>query len=495
MKKKQQEKSVEQMANNKVEKKKEKINTFSLSYILRFVYIGILEIFGQNKKRREKEGLITVVDEQNKPLGDYIYAGNDKKEEKKDKKDTLDSSRLKTFNYTIRLNNKKKYTNTIEALSKEDVESFYKEEGYEVLKVKEVKGINFNVDIGGTKLSANDLSFMLTQLSTYLKAGIPLIDSVKILAKQADKKYKRRIFDKLTYTLLMGEEFSEALNEQDKVFPAMLVNMVKTAEMTGDLPATLDDMADYYTSIHQTKKDMKAALTYPAVILVMAVAVTAFMLIYLVPQFVSMYEEQNATLPWITVAIMSASSFMKNNWIIIACVLAGLLILYLILYKHIIAFRKVMQKINMRAPIFGRIIIYNEVATFTKTFASLLDHGVRINESMGILLKITNNEVYKELIRKTIDNISKGVTVSEAYKGSWAFPVVAYEMIVTGENTGQLGAMMGKVADHFTYLHKNLISQMKSLVEPIMIIILAVIVGTIILSIIIPMFSIYEQIS
>ena len=472
--------------------KQKKINTFSLGYIFRFVYIGFLELFGLNKKRREKEGLLTV-DKENKPLGDYVYTGSGEAKAKKITPKTIDHSKFKTFNYTILLNNGKKYSNTLEALSKDDVYSFYKEEGYEVLKVAEVKGVNFNADLGGTKLSPSDLSFMLTQMSTYLKAGISLIDSVRILAKQANKKYQRRIFDKLTYSLLMGQDFSEALNEQDKSFPAMLVNMVKTAEMTGDLPATLDDMAEYYTSISQTRKDMKSALTYPAIILVIAVAVTAFMLMYLVPQFASMYAEQNASLPWITVTILSISSFLQKNWMIIAGVLVLILILYIILYKNVLSFRVVMQKISIHMPIFGKIIIYNEVATFTKTFASLLDHGVRINESMGILLKVTNNEIYKELIAKTIENISKGVAVSEAFKGQWAFPVVAYEMIVTGENTGQLGAMMGKVADHFTYLHKNLISQMKSLIEPIMIVFLAIIVGAIILSIIVPMFGIYQN--
>lgn len=483
-----------QEMSNEIKEQQQQINTFSPLYILKFVYIGFLEIFGLNTKRREKEGLITI-DKQNKPLRDYIYDDTNEKENKPKKAKVLDPSRLKTFNYTIRLNNGKKYTNTLDALSEDDVRSFYEDEGYEVLKVKEVKGINLNGDIGGTKLNTSELSFMLTQLSTYLKAGIPLIDSVKILSKQADKKYKRRIFDKLAYSLLMGQEFSEALNEQDKVFPPMLINMVKTAEMTGDLPATLDDMADYYTSISQTKKDMKSALMYPIIILIIAVAVTAFMLIYLVPQFVTMYSEQNAELPWITLTIMAISSFMKNNWLIIAGILIGILLIHLLLYKNIMAYRKGTQQINMRFPIFGKIIIYNEVTTFTKTFASLLDHGVRINESMGILMKITNNEIYKELIQKTIDNISKGITVSAAFKGQWAFPVVAYEMIVTGENTGQLGAMMGKVANHFSYLHKNLISQMKSLIEPIMIVFLATIVGTIILSIIIPMFSIYQQIS
>ena len=148
----------------------------------------------------------------------------------------------------------------------------------------------------------------------------------------------------------------------------------------------------------------------------------------------------------------------------------------------------------MKLPVIGNIIIYNEVATFTKTFASLLNHGVFITDSMEVLSKITNNEVYKRIINKTINNLGKGESISASFKGEWAFPVIAYEMLVTGENTGQLGIMMEKVADHFQNLHKNLVTQLKSLIEPIMIIILAIIVGVILISIIYPMFDIYGKI-
>ena len=135
-----------------------------------------------------------------------------------------------------------------------------------------------------------------------------------------------------------------------------------------------------------------------------------------------------------------------------------------------------------------------EIANFTKTFASLLNHGVFITDSMEILSKITNNEVYKRIISKCLENLGKGDSVSSAFKGEWAIPVVAYEMIVTGESTGQLGNMMEKVAGHFQMLHKNVIDQMKSLVEPLLICFLAVVVGIILISIIQPMFSIYSQV-
>ena len=171
-----------------------------------------------------------------------------------------------------------------------------------------------------------------------------------------------------------------------------------------------------------------------------------------------------------------------------------MLIHYIYLYKNVYDFRKGVQVVLMHLPVVKNIIIYNEVANFTKTFASLINHGVFITDSMEILGTITTNEVYKGIIGKTLENLSRGEPVSAAFRGQWAFPIVAYEMIVTGENTGQLGQMMERVARHFQVMHKNVVDSMKSLVEPLMIVLLAGIVGVILLSIVTPMFSMYQQI-
>ena len=153
-----------------------------------------------------------------------------------------------------------------------------------------------------------------------------------------------------------------------------------------------------------------------------------------------------------------------------------------------------MQTFYMKLPVVGNVIIYNEVTVFTKTFAQLLNHSVHITDSMAILSKISNNEIYKEIIANTMNTLSKGGKISESFRGHWAFPVVAYEMLVTGESTGQLGSMMEKVSEHFNNLHKNAVNQIKSLIEPMTIILLAVAVGFILLSIFIPMFSLYNAV-
>jgi len=397
-----------------------------------------------------------------------------------------------SYRYTIINGIGKKEIGTFDAETENDVRNFLLSLNYQVLEVKPRSKLD--VDIGGGKFNASDLSFSLTQLSTYLKAGIPLADSVKILAKQSKKPTIRKSFYELVYQLLKGESLSEAMDMQSKTYPKLLINMVKTAEMTGDLPSILDDMAEYYTSIDQTRKQMKSAMTYPVVVLTIAFGVLIFMLTYLVPQFNSLFESNGATLPPLTLAVMAISEFIQNNWI---ALLVGAIVLVIVIYElytRVQVVREKMQVMLMHFPVFKDIIIYNEIANFTKTFASLLNHGVFITDSMEILSKITNNEIYKKIIHKTLENLGKGDSISSAFKGQWAVPVVAYEMIVTGETTGQLGQMMEKVATHFQTLHKNVIDQMKSLVEPLLICFLAVVVGVILLSIIQPMFSIYSQV-
>ena len=154
-----------------------------------------------------------------------------------------------------------------------------------------------------------------------------------------------------------------------------------------------------------------------------------------------------------------------------------------------------MQTIYMKIPVIGNIIIYSEVSMFTRTFSSLINHNVNITQSMEVLSKISNNEIYKEIIERTVRTLEKGGKISESFRGNWAFPIVAYEMLVTGESTGQLGLMMEKVAEHYDNLHQTSIAAIKSLIEPITIIILAFGVGFILLSMFIPMFGAYNTVS
>ena len=400
---------------------------------------------------------------------------------------------MKRYSYEIKNGVGKKEKGNFDAESEDDVRSFLLSCEYEVLSIKERSSSDIDIKLF-EKLKAGDLSFSLTQLATYIRAGIPLVDSMRILAKQATKPFIKKSYSQLVYELLKGENLSDAMLSQGTFYPQLLINMVKTSEMTGDLPSILDDMAEYYTSMDQTRKEMKSALTYPAVVLTIAFAVLIFMLTYLVPQFSSMFEGQGAELPAITRTILAISDFIKTKWWILLIVIVGSIVAFTQCFKRILPFRVGVQTFLMHLPVIKDIIIYNEISNFTKTFASLINHGVFITDSMEILSKITNNEIYKGIINKCLVNLSKGDTVSSAFRGEWAVPVVAYEMIVTGETTGQLGQMMDKVATHFQHLHKSVIDSMKSLLEPFLICFLAVVVGVILISIVEPMFAIYNTV-
>ena len=223
----------------------------------------------------------------------------------------------------------------------------------------------------------------------------------------------------------------------------------------------------------------------------MAIVVIVFVLLWVVPSFIDMFAEAEASLPVITQITIAASDFLTNNYLIILLVLLAVVVSFTMAYKNVKSFRRNVQIVLMKTPVIGNIIIYNEVTMFTKTFAQLLTHSVHITDSMVILSKISNNEIFKEIIANTMNILSKGGKISESFRGHWAFPVVAYEMLVTGESTGQLSTMMEKVANHYNNLHKTAVTQVKSLIEPITICFLAVAVGFILLSIILPMFELY----
>ena len=239
---------------------------------------------------------------------------------------------------------------------------------------------------------------------------------------------------------------------------------------------------------------MVSALTYPAMVLIFSIAVVIFILVYLIPQFVNIYKTAGVTLNPITTFIIAASDFLQANLLYMAIVIAIFIIVLVVLYKQIKAFRYFMQTIFMKIPIFGKIIIYKEMMIFTKTFASLLKNNVFITESMDILGKVTSNEIYREIMINTINYIGRGEKISASFKDHWAIPEVAYYMMVTGESTGELAEMMGKVSDYYAEQHKMIVDSMKSLIEPMLIIFLAVVVGGIIIAVIVPMFSLYSEI-
>lgn len=400
-----------------------------------------------------------------------------------------------TFKYKTKDKNGKIKIGSFDAYNIEQAKNYLVNEGNNVISIQPVKKSSLDLNLSiFAPIKIGELSFALTQISTYLKAGMSLVDAFRILAKQSTKPNIKKIYDMVVYDLLSGESLSTAFEHQPNVFPKLLTNMVRSAELTGDLPAILDDMANYYTSIDKTKKELKSAMTYPTIVLIMAVAVIVFVLRYIVPQYVEMFSSWSDNLPKITLMTISFSNFLQEYLLQIIIIIIMILLLYLYWFKNVKSFRYLIQSIYLKIPVVKNIIMYSEVSMFAKTFASLLNHGVFITDSMDVLIKVSDNEIYKKIIEKTVKNLNRGGKISEAFKDNPHIPVVAYEMIVTGESTGQLGTMMEKVADYYQNLYRNSINQIKTLLEPILIVFLTFTVGIIIISIIVPMFEMYKVI-
>lgn len=499
-------------------------------FIYNLISSSIYKSYTNRKRKKEKEEVIKSVNLEMTSIDEKIKKNNElkeremvkkteiKKESKTNKK--LNDKKLKERDLLISEINKQdsvrtEYPNTYKynakdssgrdvigylvAYTKQEVFNFLESEGYTVYKLETNKMIELlygQKSFSKKKMKTKDLIFWLTQLSTYLKSGIPLTESMRILGMQMGKKdqFKKRLFDAVVYQLIMGESFSEALNKQGNAFPSLLINMIKAAEATGELEATLDDMSNYYNEIETTRKQMISAMIYPSAVLIFSLVIVAFILIWVVPQFTGIYDSAGVELTGLTIFVIAASDFLKANimYIIIGLCVVALIIYYL--YKNIKAFRYNMQKFMMHMPLFGNIIIYNEMTIFTKTFSSLLKNNVFITDSIEILTKITNNEIYKEVMYNTINNIAVGEKISTSFKDNWAIPDVAYYMIVTGESTGELADMMSRVSTYYQEEHKNIINSLKSLIEPFMIVFLAVVVGGVVLAVIIPMFSLYGKI-
>ena len=412
--------------------------------------------------------------------------------------DAVKSATKQTYRYLVRGKDGKLIKGYFPAFSKMDVYSYLTDEGYIVYEIATNWSINFlhaDATAFKQKMKIKDLVFWLAQLSTYIRAGIALTEAVKILAKQDKRKKYKPVYESLIYELTMGESFSESLRKQGNVFPALLVNMIKSSELIGNIEDTLDEMADYYQEVEDTKRAVISAMAYPCVVLLFAIGIVIFMLTSIVPRFVGIYESMNAELNVVTVITLKISAFLRTQYVPLIIGIIGFIVLYAVLYIKVKAFRTFMQTIFMKLPVVGDILIYKEMSLFARTFATLQKNNVLLTDSIDILAKITNNEIYKSIMNHTINNLIKGEKMSESFKDNWAIPDVAYYMILTGESTGELANMLEKIGDYYQKLEKNSVNMIKTFIEPVLIVFLAVVVGFILIAVVVPMFGIYSTIS
>lgn len=386
---------------------------------------------------------------------------------------------------------------TIESDSRQEALLELREKGIIPRQLTETKAtlLNRNLTFGGGRSVKNrDFVVYCRQFGTLIRAGISIVEATHILSRQTESKILKKSLLKVEQEVREGYAFSEAIEQHPKVFPPLFVNMIRAGEMTGNLDETLDRMANYYEKQYTLKKKVESTLAYPAVLLVLIVAVVLFMMLYIVPNFTQMFAQFGSDLPPITKLVVKMSDFIRNSWWIALLLLILAIGALTYFFKKNKAFNFAVHTAVLKVPVFGKLLQKAAIARMTRTLSSLFSSSVPILQALDIVEKVVGNPVIAKVVHEAHDSLEKGNPLSRPFEKSWVFPPLVSQMTAIGEKTGSLDFMLEKIADFYEEDVDRTVDALKSLIEPVMIILLAVVVGFIVLSIMIPMFTIFTEI-
>lgn len=346
----------------------------------------------------------------------------------------------------------------------------------------------------GGKVKNEHFVIYCRQFATLIRAGVSILESTKILSEQTSSKPLKKGLMDVEEDVRSGLSFSNAAAKYPKVFPALFVNMIRAGEATGNLDESLERLAFSYEKQFNLKKKVQSTMAYPIILLVMTVFVAGFLMLTIVPQFVTMFEEMGAELPLITKLVMGLSNSLQSSWYIFLGILLILVIGFNLLYTKNKSFNYSFNVLLLRIPVFGKLLQKSAIARMTRTLASLFSSSVPILQALTIVENVIGNPVVAKVVRESRSSLESGSTLSAPLEKSWIFPPLVTQMTAIGESTGSLDYMLEKIADFYEDDVDRTVDTLKSLIEPLMIVFLAAVVGTIVMAIMVPMFSMYEQI-
>ncbi|HOI93368.1 MAG TPA: type II secretion system F family protein [Syntrophobacter fumaroxidans] len=342
---------------------------------------------------------------------------------------------------------------------------------------------------GGVK--EKELVIFVRQFSTMIDAGLPLVQCLEILQEQQENSTFKRIIKKVKKDVEEGATLSDAIRKHPKVFDNLFVNLVAAGEVGGILDVILNRLAAYIEKVAKLKRRVKGAMTYPAIVVTIALLVVAVILIYVIPVFAGLFREAGAKLPAMTLAVMNLSDFAQNyfHWIILGLVLA---------YLGFRQFRKndkgreLTDRLALRIPVFGGLLRKVAVARFTRTLGTMLASGVPILDGLDIVAATSGNMVIEKAIRVARNAISEGRPIAEPLSETKVFPMMVTQMIAVGEATGALDTMLGKIADFYDDEVDTAVDALTSLLEPMLIVFLGVTIGGLLVAMYLPIFQIAD---
>ncbi len=341
------------------------------------------------------------------------------------------------------------------------------------------------------RITIADLSVVTRQLATLIKAGIPLVDSITALVDQTTNIKFKQVLSDIKNRLNEGSNLADALSHYPNIFSNLYVNMVRAGETSGTLEIVLERIADYTENQARLRAKITGALTYPVIMLLVAVGIISFLFVAVVPKITRIFEEMKASLPLPTKILIAISSFVRDYWWLIILV-AGVTIYFVIKYIKSPAGRIKFDRFILRAPIIGEITKMLAMARFSRTLSTLLRSGVPILQSMDIVKNILNNQILVSALEEARNSIREGESIAIPLKKSGQFPPLVIHMIAVGEKSGQLEDMLNNVADTYDYQVDSKLSALTSLLEPIMILSMGAVIFFMVISILLPILQLNE---
>lgn len=345
-----------------------------------------------------------------------------------------------------------------------------------------------------TRISFVEKMMFVHHLQIMTRAGLSIVTSLKILSEETENNKLKSIIGEIKAEVEKGQQLSIALNKYPKVFPPVYVSMIAAGEVAGKLEEALTEVASQMKKTHELMSKIKGAMIYPAVILVAMVGIAFFVVLYIFPKILIMFEETDAVLPLATRILIALTHFMQNNWYWVILATVALIYTYLRAMKNY-KFKKNMHFLRLKFPIAGAIIKKINLANFTMTLCSLLNSTIPIIEAVRISSEVLGNVIYKEKLKEASESLKKGINLSEVLtRNPEIFPPMVTEMIMVGEQTGNIEKMLGELSEYYNNEVSETMNNFTAIIEPVIILALGIGVAGIAVAVIMPMYALTEAI-
>lgn len=401
---------------------------------------------------------------------------------------------LAKYKYLVTNKYGKEKRGMMEASSKENAIEQLKNDGNVVLEISETANIanaSWNITIGNP-VKKKDITIFCKQFYSILTAGVTVIDGLRMVQDQTENKYLREGLYNVMVSVEKGDSLADAMEMEKKIFPSLLIHMVAAGEATGNLEVAFDRICTQFDKDMKLASMVKSAMIYPIVVLVVAIGVVIVLLTTVIPNFQQTFEQMGEDLPGLTQAVIAASDFIVNNLVIVLGSIV-FLILFLSIGRKTEPGKQMTSRISLKIPMFRNFSVKNAAAKFSMTMSTLIVSGVPLVEALEIVGNVIENRVIRKAIKDCREEVMQGIPMSEPLEASKVFPPMVTHMLKIGEETGTTEQMLDKVAEYYESEVEDATKRLTTAMEPMIIVVLAVVVGGVVGAIMMPMLSIYQN--